>query len=93
MDADTGKVQGLHPLFDHDHAFSEEMNVMSQTTRHEIPLRKAALLSLPHAKRLRLKALLSMPRPEELTVQAWTDVQQRASLLVRERDRGQEEER
>ena len=93
VDADTGKLQGLHPLFDHDHAFSEEKNVMAQTTEHEIPLGKAALLSLPHAKRLKLNAVLSMQRPEELSIQEWTQVQQRTSHLVRERDREREEER
>ena len=43
MENVTGKLTGLCPLFDHDHAFVNYKNVMSQTTEREMSLREAAL--------------------------------------------------
>src|SRR5699024_6670311 len=42
MDNATGKLTGFCPLFDHDHAFSNYENVMSQTTEGEMTLWEAA---------------------------------------------------
>lgn len=32
MDNDTGKLGELYPLMDHDHGFSEEEEILSQTS-------------------------------------------------------------
>lgn len=93
IDADTGKLGDLHPLFDHDHAFSEDAKIIAQTTEHDMPLKRAAFQSLPYAKRLNLNAIRTMQRPEELTEEQWLGVQQRAKVLMRERVRQREEER
>lgn len=93
MDADTGKLGDLHPLFDHDHAFSEDAKIIAQTTEHDMPLKRATFQSLPYAKRLNLNAIRTMQRPEELTEEQWMGVQQRAKVLLRERIRQREEER
>lgn len=93
VDANTGELQDLHPLFDHDHAFSSDKDIMSQTSEHEITLQKVAFRSLLHATRLNLKALSSMPRPEELSQSDWEGVQQRTHMLLHERKREIERER
>lgn len=43
MDNETGKITGYCPLFDHDHAFSDNPNVLSQTMEEETSLLEAAL--------------------------------------------------
>lgn len=93
IDADTGQLGDLHPLFDHDHAFSEDTKIIAQTTERDISLKRAACQSLPYAKRLNLNAILTMQRPEETTEEQWMGVQQRAKVLMRERARQREEER
>ena len=32
MENESGKLLGLYPLMDHDHAFSEEETILSQTS-------------------------------------------------------------
>lgn len=45
MENETGKLLGYVPLFDHDHAFSSDENVYSQTTERDLTLEETAVLA------------------------------------------------
>ena len=82
MDADSGKLMDLHPLFDHDHAFSSEKNIPSQTADGDMSLWKAAEGSLPHATGIDLPAIFSMDKPSDLTDDEWHGVISRTKRLI-----------
>ena len=50
VDQNTGEILGLHPLFDHDHAFSTQKDIPSQTAQYPSSLKEAALQSIEYLK-------------------------------------------
>ncbi len=83
-DADSGKILGLHPLFDHDHAFSDDDVIVSQTDENELSLEKAALISVHHISGLDISALYHMDKPEDLSNDQWYGVIRRVGILMKE---------
>lgn len=86
MDNQTGQFQSLYPLLDHDHAFSSETQILSQTTEKEpVSLRDAALAAQKQLG-LPIASLLQMKKPDTLFQKEWKDVLERAQLLCRPRE-------
>ena len=86
MDNDSGELRGLHPLFDHDHAFSTEKDLISQTSREPMTLKDAAFHSLRLLKKLDLQNVLLMKKPDALTNAEWQGVQERVDDLICAKD-------
>ena len=80
MDNHTGKLTGFCPLFDHDHAFSDYDNVLSQTTEETMTLYEAAKIAQEELK-LDLSALWKMERPKYLEEEKWAKVLERARRI------------
>ncbi len=81
MDNASGKLTGYCPVFDHDHAFSTNQNVMSQTTEKPVLLYEAAVEAQKELK-LDLGGLEHMEKPELLNEKQWNDVLDRKNRLV-----------
>ena len=81
MENETGKLIGFCPLFDHDHAFVNYKNVMSQTTEGEMSLREAALRA-QHELEIDLRGLSEMDKPTFLSDEQWRAVQDRRESLT-----------
>lgn len=81
MDNATGKLKGYCPLFDHDHAFVDYQNIISQTTEDEMTLKEAALWA-QQKLRLDLSAALNMDCPQFLKDRQWEQVIKRTKELV-----------
>lgn len=81
MENETGKLIGFCPLFDHDHAFSNFENVMSQTTETTMTLKEAAIRAQRELK-LNLGKLEKTECPRFLTDNQWSGVQKRSSQLL-----------
>lgn len=73
MDNHTGEIQGLYPLMDHDHAFSDDENIPSQTSESDETLYQAAIQAMAHVD-LDLDQVLLMDKPEEIEDKAWSGV-------------------
>lgn len=82
MDNESGKLVGVCPLFDHDHAFAGYEGVMSQTNREEISLLEAAQEAYRELQ-MELQPLWKMSRPDLLSEEQWTKVLERADRLTR----------
>lgn len=80
MDNDTGKITGFCPLFDHDHAFSDYQNVISQTTEVQMTLKEAAQMA-QRELRMDLNRLMRMEQPQFLDDRQWGQVLTRAQQL------------
>lgn len=80
MENASGKIIDYCPLFDHDHAFSSNPNVMSQTTEDEKTLYEAASEAQAELK-IDMGKLKAMRRPEFLTAEQWRKVQKRADMI------------
>ena len=67
MDNETGRLEKLYPLMDHDQAFSDVEGMRSQTTEQNLDLETAALLAQTelHAD---LGRILQMAQPEGMRV-------------------------
>ena len=50
MDNRSGKLLGLYPLMDHDHAFSEDEDIPSQSSEQDETLQQAAYEAINHAE-------------------------------------------
>lgn len=81
MDNASGKLIGYCPLFDHDHAFANYQNVLSQTTEEPVSLYEAAVEAQKKLK-LDLSGLDKMPKPELLSETQWEEVMERRSKLT-----------
>lgn len=81
MDVSSGKITGYCPLFDHDHAFSDYENVMSQTTEDELTLYEAAARAQAELK-LDLSVIGEMERPPLLTEEKWQLLKERMRRLL-----------
>ncbi len=81
MENATGKLTGFCPLFDHDHAFVNYENIMSQTTKEVQTLYEAACMAQNELK-LDLRALDRLPVPKYLSEMQWKAVQERKEKLL-----------
>ena len=81
VDNELNAIEGLHPLMDHDHAFSDE-NLKCQTTNNEITLERAAIGAI---RRLGLDpgSLLAKikTKPDYITRKEWEGVLKRCGHL------------
>ena len=67
---------------DHDHGFSEEEEILSQTSEERESLKDAALRAAGIADwGLDYEAVLTMTKPEELSRKQWEGVQERAGFI------------
>ena len=80
MENETGKLIGFCPLFDHDHAFAEYENVMSQTTEERISLKEAATKA-QKVLNMNLSGLEKMKKPELLSEKQWKKILERADEI------------
>ena len=80
MENVSGKLIGYCPLFDHDHAFSSNRNILSQTTEEPETLLDAALMA-QRKLHLDMSKLKIMDCPHFLTQKQWKQVQDRASMI------------
>lgn len=80
MDSRTGKLTGFCPLFDHDHAFCSNANIISQTTEQEMTLREAAETAQREVH-MELENLFAMERPLFLNEKQWESVLERGRIL------------
>ncbi len=72
MKNETGELLGLHPLMDHDHSFSNEPYIPSQTSENKETLEEAA------AKALRIwQPAATLERPPCMTDEEWKGVSER----------------
>ncbi len=81
MDNFSGRLTGFCPLFDHDHAFSMQKDVMSQTTREYITLAEAAKTAQAQCQ-VDLSVLSDMEKPALLTDEQWAAVKKRGMYLL-----------
>lgn len=81
MDNATGEMGDLYPLMDHDHAFSDDTDIPSQTSEHQETLREAAFEAKNHVK-IELSRLLQMQKPEQLSREQWLAALDRTKTLM-----------
>ena len=75
MDNRSGKLQGLNPLMDHDHAFSEDEDIPSQTSEQDETLQQAAYKAMNHAEvEVSFDNVLAMKQPEDVGDTQWMAV-------------------
>lgn len=87
MENRTGKLGTLYPLMDHDHAFSDEEGLPSQTSESEETLEEAALRAVRAGDwKIHYQSVLRMERPEELSAAQWGNVQERVRRILHEID-------
>ncbi len=83
MDNQSGEILSLHPLFDHDHAFSGEKDIPCQTGFNPETLRQSAISALQKTGRKPdLESLTKSEKPEELTDAEWERVIRNAGFLL-----------
>lgn len=80
MDNDTGKILHLYPLMDHDHAFSNEENIPSQTSEANCTLYEAAVHALNYTS-VELDPVFSINKPHQLLDDEWNGVLHRCQKL------------
>lgn len=80
MDNASGQLLGLYPLMDHDHAFSEDGDIPSQTSEFDETLLQAAMEALDHVE-VDLRNVIKMEKPDELEDRQWEMVLRRISTL------------
>lgn len=71
---------GLYPLMDHDHAFSEDEDIPSQTSEKDKTLQQAAYEAINHAE-VSFDNVLGMKKPEDLGDTQWKAVLRRCREL------------
>lgn len=76
----TGVICDMHPLMDHDHAFSNDRDIPSQTTAQSITLRDAAVAAQKELQ-MDLPDLDVSPLGEYLTEEEILGVQERMAFL------------
>ena len=64
---------GLYPLMDHDHAFSEDKDIPSQTSEQDESLQQAAYEAINHVE-VSFDHVLGMKKPEDLDDMQWKAV-------------------
>ena len=81
FDINENKLGKLYPLMDHDHAFDEEDEILSQTWEGKT-LFEAAKCSQEKLK-LPIEKLLDIKKPQYLKDQEWEKVKERAKALIK----------
>lgn len=82
MDNNSGKIETLYPLMDHDHAFSDDPIIFSQTSEQTMTLKEAAFQSLNHVNtKINLNKLLNMKKPENINQEQWSRVLENAKEI------------
>lgn len=79
----SGKIIDYCPLFDHDHAFRNDKNLMSQTTEQYISLYDAAIIAQKELQ-IDFSELEDMQKPDLLSEKQWKAVLERAKRLQKE---------
>ena len=83
MDNSSGKILSLHPLFDHDHAFSTETEIPSQTGYNVETLEEAAKKAVSHVDiKAGIQRLIASPKPASLSDEAWSRVIENSKILI-----------
>ena len=80
VDNESGEIVGLHPLMDHDHAFSLDPTLLCQPFDSEITLHDAAIEAIKKVS-LNLNAVLQMKKPEYISNLQWNGVLDRVVEL------------
>lgn len=80
MNNQTGELLNLYPLMDHDHAFSNDENIPSQTSEHDETLQEAAMKAVAYVD-VDYDKVLEMQWPEEVDEQSWSKVLERCSEI------------
>lgn len=80
MDNQTGKLIDFCPLFDHDHAFADYDQVLSQTTEENMTLYEAAKMAQSELE-LDLSILWKMECPKYLEHEQWEKVLERVEKI------------
>ena len=80
MNNETGRLEKLYPLMDHDQAFSDVEGMRSQTTEQNLDLETAALLAQTELH-VDLNRILQMEQPEGISEKQWNQVQRRTAEL------------
>ena len=73
MNNKSGQLMGLYPLMDHDHAFSEDKDIPSQTSEQDESLQQAAYEAINHVE-VSFNHVLGMKKPEDLDDMQWKAV-------------------
>ena len=73
MNNKSGQLMGLYPLMDHDHAFSEDKDIPSQTSEQDESLQQAAYEAINHVE-VSFDHVLGMKKPEDLDDMQWKAV-------------------
>lgn len=81
IDNNTGNIIGLHPLMDHDHAFSLEKVLPSQTTDLPLTQEQAAEMALNHIN-INFDNINLSYCPKELSKEQWEKVVARISHCI-----------
>ncbi len=86
MDNRTGKLLKLYPLMDHDHSFSGEKVLPSQTSPEEETMEAAAIRAAGAGDwGLDYEAVLRMKKPAELSGEQWEGVLERTQVCINRR--------
>lgn len=84
MDNRTGRLGKLYPLMDHDHGFSEDDEIISQTSEIKETLEEAAVRAAGMGDwGIDYGAVFQMGRPEEISEEQWEGVLARAGKMER----------
>lgn len=81
FDINENKLQKMYPLMDHDHAFDEEKEILSQTWEGKT-LKEAARLSQEKLN-LPVQKLLEIEKPKYLKEDEWEQVKIRVKSLIK----------
>lgn len=81
MENSSGKLLGFCPLFDHDHAFVDQGNVLSQTTEENKTLLESALEAQAELK-MDLDKIFQMECPNLLSEKQWEEVLDRVKKIM-----------
>lgn len=81
FDINENRFEKMYPLMDHDHAFDEEKEILSQTWEGKT-LEEAAKL-VQEKLNLPVQKLLEIDQPKYLKDHEWEDVKERVKVLIK----------
>lgn len=81
FDINENRFEKMYPLMDHDHAFDEEKEILSQTWEGKT-LEEAAKLAQEKLN-LPVQKLLEIDQPKYLKDHEWEDVKERVKVLIK----------
>lgn len=92
MDNQTGKLLHLYPLMDHDHAFSNDKDIPSQTSEMDCTLFEAARDACKHIH-IPFHLVANMKKPIQISDEDWAHVLSRCNRLLNANSRQAEQDR